>query len=47
MGQIIHQAVTEQGTLAVAQYALLFPLVVAGVLAGWRAICNVLSRTSA
>ncbi len=46
MGQIIHQAVAQQGVLAVAQYVLLFPLVVTAVLAGWRAMGNVLHRTS-
>jgi len=47
MGEIIHQTVGQQGVLAVAQYVLLFPLVVTAVLAGWRAMYNVLHRTSA
>ena len=46
MGEIIHQTVGQQGVLAIAQYVLLFPLVVTAVLAGWRAMYNVVHRTS-
>ncbi len=46
MGQSIHQTVAQQGVLAVAQYVLLFPLVVTALLAGWRAVGNVLHRAS-
>ncbi len=46
MDEIIHQTVAQQGVLAVAQYVLLFPLIVAALLAGWRAMGNVLHRTS-
>ncbi len=45
MGEVIHQTVAQQGVLAIAQYVLLFPLVVTAVLAGWRTMSNLLNRT--
>ncbi len=42
MDQIIQQALAEHGALMVIQYVLMIPLVATAVLAGWRAMGNVL-----
>ena len=42
MGQVIQQALSEYGALVVIQYVLMVPLVATAVLAGRRAMGNVL-----
>ncbi len=42
MSEIMYRAAAEQGALVLTQYALMIPLLVAAVLAGWRAVGNVL-----
>ena len=47
MNDLIQRIVAEQGVLVLAQYVLMIPLVVTAVLAGGRAVGNVLRHVSA
>lgn len=42
MSEIIQQALAEHGVLMLTQYVLMVPLVITAILAGWRAVGNVL-----
>jgi len=47
MGEIIRNIVAQHGLLGLAQYLLMVPLAVTGVLAGWRATANLLRERPA
>ncbi len=47
MTHLIQRIAVEHGVLVLIQYVLMIPLVATAVVAGWRAVGNVLRHVSA